>query len=426
MSEKNKHDFGTKLMDELMVDIVGALIPGFLFIIVVFVSVVLPCSLYGSAFSTKADSSSKFFWDSGSFWWVMLIASIIFSYVVGHIFFRADIAVPDKKDVDRQVKAFVENVKSRHYGQEELVAMLQKEIGVLKENIIAAPDFGQWLILKKVLSVSCKNMLSRLEREDFVGNRDDSDFLCILFPEECLLMPKHDTETNAPDDVGYTLSYASLSQSSRDVLNEYETYFGMGAGCGYVGLRYLFILYCALHCQMDIGCATARRCEFPYINYYKYLLKRNMPELLKYVDWYSEDNRTKNRINALKIRIHIFVNEAYALMNKNESHIRMSSSTWHISKVLLVMTGIMSVVFIVALLTKKPWSSKDMVTAYYVVGAALPVLTFAMVLYLHCCITKYIHYQRLREIQYTLQIYDQYEDIIRYRRSHYGQNECRK
>ena len=37
-------------------------------------------------------------------------------------------------------------------------------------------------------------------------------------------------------------------------------------------------------------------------------------------------------------------------------------------------------------------------------------------------IPQYIHYQRLREIQYTLQIYDQYKDIIEFRKKYRANN----
>ena len=46
--EKKHSDIGTKLMNELMVDIIGAVIPGLLFIVVVINSIALPCCIYGT------------------------------------------------------------------------------------------------------------------------------------------------------------------------------------------------------------------------------------------------------------------------------------------------------------------------------------------------------------------------------------------
>lgn len=48
------------------------------------------------------------------------------------------------------------------------------------------------LFIGLYLTRFCMNMLSRLEREEFVENRDASDFLFILFSGECLLVSKHD------------------------------------------------------------------------------------------------------------------------------------------------------------------------------------------------------------------------------------------
>lgn len=43
------------------------------------------------------------------------------------------------------------------------------------------------LFLGLYLTRFCMNMLSRLEREEFVENLDDSDFLCILFSSDSTL-----------------------------------------------------------------------------------------------------------------------------------------------------------------------------------------------------------------------------------------------
>lgn len=50
----------------------------------------------------------------------------------------------------------------------------------------------------------------------------------------------------------------------------------------------------------------------------------------------------------------------------------------------------------------------------------LPFAMFLLVMYIRYNITHYIHYQRMREIQYTLQIYGQFKDIIDYRRNLYS------
>lgn len=176
-----------------------------------------------------------------------------------------------------------------------------------------------------------------------------------------------------------------------------------------------------------------------------------MIDLLKYVDWHTVEERTKNKVNSLKIKIQIFASEAYALINKNESHIRMSSSTWHISKLLLIIAFMASLITLIPLcislrdsmdsihenITSTQeiiLSQKDdivsiqenntsfqgypnnMMTIHNCsIAFAAPFLMLLFVLYIKNRITKFIHYQRMREIQYTLQIYEQCEDIIKAR-----------
>ncbi len=98
----------------------------------------------------------------------------------------------------------------------------------------------------------------------------------------------------------------------------------------------LMVAYIVLHMQNESGCATEKRCDFPYMSYYKYLLKRRQYKLLKYVMWINSPARTKNQINNYKIELQLHVPNAYSIISKNESHIRMASSTWHVAKTVKV------------------------------------------------------------------------------------------
>lgn len=413
MENSKKHDLGTKLLNELMVDIIGALIPGFLFIIVVFISVVLPLIIY-------YDGDNGFMEDifgSGGFWWVLLIICVFFSYVVGHIFYRADISVPDKKDVKRQVKRFLKNVKKSLKSSDCSDGDIKKykdlliwEINILKGRlgkIIDEAKSSNTGVEKhlKYLSDACLGAINELNDGQF----DTDNIYTVLFPEDMTEQSKF-----------------QLSPNSESIIKEYKDYFDSMEHTCSEDLLNLVICYCILHNQMDIGCATSDRGEFPYINYYKYLLKRNLLEPLEHVNWYKTEYRSKNKINSLKIQIQIFANEAYALINKNESHIRMSSSTWHMSFLLLLVT-IVSFVSFAAILCYNMLSCSctcnmclcNIDNGHYM-AVLLPLVMFLLVLYIRYSITHYIHYQRMREIQYTLQIYDQFKDIIDYRRKLYS------
>ncbi|MBR5782056.1 MAG: hypothetical protein IKY27_08785 [Bacteroidales bacterium] len=410
MENPKKHDLGTKLLNELMVDIIGALIPGFLFIIVVFISVVLPLIIY-------YDGDNKFMeaiFGNGGFWWVLLIICVFFSYVVGHIFYRADISVPDKKDVKRQVTRFLKSVKkslivsdrAENQSIDLYKSLLRQEIAILNKRLVdllpesksATKDKDSHLdSLKKV----CGDALEELKSDN--EHVDIKKFWPVLFPEDIINNGEF-----------------ALSPNSENVVKKYKEYFACLEHTCSDGLLNLVICYCILHNQMDIGCATSDRGDFPYTNYYKYLLKRNMLKLLEHVDWYRMEERSKNKINSLKVKIQIFANEAYPLINKNESHIRMSSSTWHMSSLLFIVTIASSICFAAILFCNMFTDSSDNLKFIHYMAALLPLTMLLLVSYIRYNITHYIHYQRMREIQYTLQIYDQFKDIIDYRRNLYS------
>ena len=144
-----------------------------------------------------------------------------------------------------------------------------------------------------------------------------------------------------------------------------------------------------------------------------------MWELLEHVNWFTIEERSKNKINSLKIQIQIFANEAYALINKNESHIRMSSSTWHITKLLIFVTSASALAFFVIAFIN--WiCTPGGIKMVQCIAFLLPLMMLLLVAYIRQSITKYIHYQRMREIQYTLQIYHQFKKIIEFRRKDYS------
>lgn len=423
MMEKKHSDIGTKLMNELMVDIIGAVIPGLLFIVVVIISIALPCCIYmGPTIMDKLAELLK-----GSGWWVMLVVCIIFSYVVGQIFYRADIFFPDSKDVMRQVKKNIKRVATNKNNKKGLLESIKQQIEILNDRFQESPALQDKFI---TLYTAC-TLFSRNN-----GEINIAALQAILFPEDFNITKDHEIE-------------GRLSDESRDVINTYKRLI-RHYGNNYYSKKEILDLtayYCILYCQMDLGCATAKRCEFPYLNYYKYLLKRNLIDLLKYVDWYTVEERTKNKVNSLKIKIQIFASEAYALINKNESHIRMSSSTWHISKLLIIIALMASVVTFIPLcvsLRDNMDSTHENVTSTHeiilsqkedilsiqenngdpnnmmtipncTIAFVAPFLMLLFVLYIKNRITKFIHYQRMREIQYTLQIYEQCEDIIKTR-----------
>ena len=403
-----KVDKGVKLLNELMVDIIGAAIPGFLSLIVIFVSVVLPALAICNDRGTIINASEPI---SSGFWWVLLIVCIIVSYCIGHIFYRSDIVKVDKRDIDRYIKEFVHSVCRKHYSDEELWQILLRDIQIINQNLKKCNQINGLCADK--LKDSSNLIIERVksnQKTNIVG-----PLLYLLFPE--------DFENDIDID---EITYESLTRESKNIIIEYRKLFH-AFHCSYYekkGMEGIVICYCILHMQMDAGCASKTRCDFPYINYYKYLLKRGMTELISHVDWMTIEGRTKNKINEKKIQIQIFAPEAYALMNKNESHIRMSSSTWHTTDPLLLITGCMTMImFMWCVLDYKQsgMCTCCMIHPYVfslqrIIVCALPCLMFCAVFFIRRRIIRYIHYQRLREIQYVLQVYNQYKDVIGYRK----------
>ena len=404
-------DFGIKLFNEWMVDITGAIIPGFLSITVLFISVVIPSLIY-----CKINDKVAIPFISGSgFWWVFLIVCLILAYVIGHVFYRADITRPDKLNVQSRIKKMVSEFSKEEYDIAYIKKLLIQDIETLSSHSEKLRKDEYWQQHLSKLQKACEHVVLELKEDkeietDWTKQEDDwiEDVLTILFPEEINSFQR--------------LAYSTLSTDAQDVINEYRKYFSVEDEYD-LERKFFLVFYCILHNQMDIGCATAKRCEFPYTNYYKYLIKRNLTHLVKYARWFNVEDRSKNKINSLKIQIQIFANEAYALINKNESHMRMSSSTWHISKVLLFVTAISFVAFLLLLIDSiinLSCCCCQKYTTLRALAVVLPIGMFLFVLYIRKCITRYIHYQRMREIQYTLQIYDQTKEIIEFRQKYYA------
>lgn len=99
--ENDRYEFkGVKIAHELMVDILGALIPGALFLFCTIVFIVFPIVCY----SVPNNSFSFLMKDGEWFWIVAFFLFLILSYVISLIFYRADIKQPDRLDIRREKK----------------------------------------------------------------------------------------------------------------------------------------------------------------------------------------------------------------------------------------------------------------------------------------------------------------------------------
>ena len=116
---------GGKLVHELMIDILGGLIPGALFLFSIILCIVFPIICY-----TNPTDNLDFIPKNGDwFWIVVFFAFLILSYVIGHIFYRADIKEPDRMDIRRvQKKTIDELFKGMPRDKKEACSYLLKHI----------------------------------------------------------------------------------------------------------------------------------------------------------------------------------------------------------------------------------------------------------------------------------------------------------
>lgn len=437
---------GVKLVHELMVDIMGGLIPGVLFLFSLIVCVVFPIIRY----SGMPTMPGGWGYSQGWFWMVIFLTFLILSYVIGHIFYRSDIKRPDKADLRRQMRKMLKNFRrsvtdgtgGRNHRDEQVVLvarMLRSEIDslrcALKEAIDTGADLGDSEVYGPGFLKSCTEAIRYL---DAVGakTRNDGRFynkyvLCVLFPEE------RDNLVGCPESVcGCNL----LPARSKVVLDEYERLLaGMEPGrcTRLIGCRRkpqgslllsLSVCYNVLFVQDEVGCSTESRCDFPYISYYKYLLKRRETELLKYVNWNTTNERTKNKLNKYKIRIQMFASNAYSIPNKNESHVRMAASSWYVAKTMQVIAVAMLVVTAIPIgievLGAPPltWEHvgevllrffrPGMAMQNYVIAFCFPLCILIILRKISTKVELFIHYQRLREIYYALLIYHEWKSNL--------------
>lgn len=561
----DRYEFrGVKIAHELMVDILGGLIPGALFLFNIILCIVFP----GICYSNSGNGNFRFLVKDGDWFWIVAFLSfLILSYVIGHLFYRADIKKADRADIRREqrkkLKRFIEglpnsykdsddseneNKESKGYDQRIYYAatLLKYEIDPLKSSLEKLT--GNF---RKPYDEEYKNCCERATNylnhltigteNKTVASKDyqqfRKDILCVLFPETIKSMGENgeDHSKGSQSPASKTngnsrlykiaenlfpeisrLPFPSLSvlydsvrilhlipdKKGKEVLRWWNNVLlctrlflinhGLNHGWtkGAIDLekgekggkdddqsnifRVLTLSYLILHMQNESGCATEKRCDFPYMSYYKYLLKRGQLSLLRYVDWTTAAARTKNRINQYKIELQLNVPEAYSILNKNESHVRMASSTWHVARTIRSISWFMIIVMsILATITTiyqspnridktkdtrqtsysldlsvsegvhtsftsvpaptadaedshndnkdnnndfvqfikeyMPFIAQESIANCYL-AVIFPIISLLLAVYILRNVPRFIHYQRLREIYYTLKVYELWQE----------------
>ena len=164
---KRSHS-GVRLFDELMVDLMGALIPGVLFNFSLIICFVLPIIIYKISSSQPSelvefinDSHTLVFTGSstslgGWFWFAAFLTFLILSYIAGHVFFRSDINKTDREDIRRRIKQNTKDVialfpnKKNIIELKEIKDMVQSELDLIKTDIRTIPGLCDSLTEEKI------------------------------------------------------------------------------------------------------------------------------------------------------------------------------------------------------------------------------------------------------------------------------------
>ncbi|MFI5098016.1 MAG: hypothetical protein ACHQT6_08610 [Candidatus Acidiferrales bacterium] len=148
--------------------------------------------------------------------------------------------------------------------------------------------------------------------------------------------------------------------------------------------------------------------QFPYFFLREYLEGRGLEHLVKWVSWSGRDRstwkyRTKMVINTLKVRLQFLLPHRCKDIVRNEAHVRMATSIWYASRWIIITSSIALVM--AGLSTAGAILLRGLTqTALNVLGFDIFVLAFA--LFLKMKIERFIHYMRVREIVYVLEITD--------------------
>lgn len=178
------------------------------------------------------------------------------------------------------------------------------------------------------------------------------------------------------------------------------------------------ILYSILFQQSENACDIVENCKFPYMSYYKYILKRGYINLAKHAKWHISGLRTKNRINDYKLYIQTHNPQFYSILTKNESHIRMASSSWFVASILrrVIIVSTIAFFIIIILISYNDMSfqlglfniNNEMIKSIlkHSLILILPIMNLSLLSFLRSTVLKFIHYQRLREVFHTIKLYD--------------------
>ena len=150
------------------------------------------------------------------------------------------------------------------------------------------------------------------------------------------------------------------------------------------------------------------RVEFPYFHLHEYLSQRGLKHLAELVPWRgndikTHDLRTKHFVNILKIRLEFLFPDRYVTVARNEAHVRLMTSGWYVASSLkgIALTGTL---IGIASYVVMSWRISGFWPIANVDAIIVPFIIFLAALTAKQHIERVVHYQRIREIIFVLEM----------------------
>jgi hypothetical protein len=463
-----------KTINEFLIDIIGALIPGIIFLVSTIVSIIFPLLIivYNQLpeSNDSVDKIDLLIFAQGWFWLVVFFTLLILAYAIGNIFYRLDIKKIDRKSFQYEknrcfcyeiipiIKGLKEDKKKEDkkikYARSKLYFVIKRRFFL--RNIYKEPfSFDRFIekyclllidhlsktdrkYLQKHKQSFCslfkKNKNKNSAMEDlntiayFVYKSKDENVINLIHEEIEAMETEKNEKEETTDSIWSKLKMKSSPQNKQEqdfsdkyigkwkeqneILSEFlkpymktkdfpdftkEEQECEKAYILAIGWYFLFLL------RSENACDNKQDCQFPYEYYNTYLIKREETHLLEYAKWCKDERaRSKNALNRLKLKLQLIANQDYNILVKNEAHIRMSSSSWYVAEKNIWINVIILLIFSILLF----WKPDFYQNMYFII--ILPVLMLLLNFFIYRSVIKYLHYQRLREIFFVLQVFDEY------------------
>ena len=381
------------LYDYRKVEILGALIPGFLFICI--------CCLYGIILAMPQISLS--------FTWPVFIVFILLSIGVGFFLFLLDISRPDRKSIKRSIKNEIERAKKRFKKQD-----IYNEAFIDNEFINRADRMYKTLERAPLFFWDERNAAYGLYsalvvtmdtcKEIKMSNEKLSLPLCLRF-----VFPGMSSNMAPPLD-----RLSIVHQYQRRICPNCHTHLNFN-------LSFKLAMLCILDIQCETGCIDYKgendnniyglinenSSTYPYPFYYKYLLSHNKPHLLNNIIWDLYAIVGRSSMNLYEYGIYGNP-QVHSRIRDKEAYIRMQSSLWYMSTILKWTTPIIFVAHLLYVLFPKLWWNENIWQILHsIIG--IPLFTFILIFILSETLQRTIlekfHDMRMDEIQEIMSVH---------------------